>query len=65
MIILFIIFRENFDETNSSGFRLSVIKKAYDIALKDPDFKTTDDCGVVLKYLPQIKIFVVNGKKSI
>jgi len=45
------------------GFRLSVIKKAYDIALKDPDFKTTDDCGVVLKYLPQIKIFVVNGEE--
>lgn len=45
------------------GFRLSIIKKAYEIALKDPDFKTTDDCGVVLKYLPEIKIYVVEGEE--
>ncbi len=44
------------------GFRLSVIKKAYEKALKDPEFKTTDDCGVVLKYLPEVKIYVVNGE---
>lgn len=45
------------------GFRLSVIKKAYEIALNDLDFKTTDDCGVVLKYLPEIKIYVVDGEE--
>lgn len=44
------------------GFRLSVIKKAYDVALNDPDFTTTDDCGVVLKYLPEVKIHVVDGE---
>ena len=43
------------------GFKLSVIKKAYDLALQDPNFVTTDDCGVVLKYLPETKIKVVKG----
>jgi 2-C-methyl-D-erythritol 4-phosphate cytidylyltransferase len=43
------------------GFHYSVIKDAYDRALLDAHFKTTDDCGVVLKYLPSQKIFVVPG----
>ncbi|TAJ15266.1 SDR family NAD(P)-dependent oxidoreductase [Marinilabiliaceae bacterium JC017] len=46
------------------AFRLSVIKKAYDVALKDPKFKATDDCGVVKKYLPGVPIFVVKGDES-
>lgn len=44
------------------GFRLSLIKDAYEVALKDPAFVTTDDCGVVLKYLPSQSIFVVSGE---
>jgi len=44
------------------GFRLSTIKEAYKKALTDPGFVTTDDCGVVLKYLPEKKIFVVEGE---
>ncbi|MGP1593852.1 MAG: 2-C-methyl-D-erythritol 4-phosphate cytidylyltransferase [Treponema sp.] len=43
------------------GFKLSVIKKAYELALQDKNFKTTDDCGVVKKYLPEIPIHVVQG----
>ncbi len=46
------------------GFKLSTIKKAYDIALKDKNFISTDDCGVVKKYLPKEKIFVVSGEES-
>lgn len=42
-------------------FKLQVIKKAYELALKDPNFTTTDDCGVVRKYLPEEPIFVVKG----
>jgi len=30
--------------------------------LKDPDFKTTDDCSVVKKYLPQEEIKIVKGE---
>lgn len=43
------------------GFRASTIRKAYEIARDDPSFRATDDCGVVFKYLPQSKIFVVEG----
>lgn len=44
------------------AFRLSTIKAAYDAALEDPSFTTTDDCGVVLKYLPDEPIHVVRGE---
>jgi len=43
------------------AFKASTLKKAYSIALRDPNFKTTDDCGVVKKYLPNIKIKTVTG----
>jgi ribitol-5-phosphate 2-dehydrogenase (NADP+) / D-ribitol-5-phosphate cytidylyltransferase len=43
------------------GFRLSVIRKAYELAGQDPDFHATDDCGVVLKYLPDEPIGVIDG----
>ncbi|WP_282125936.1 bifunctional cytidylyltransferase/SDR family oxidoreductase [Marinifilum flexuosum] len=43
------------------AFRLKTIKEAYEKALSDPKFKTTDDCGVVLKYLPEETITVVEG----
>ena len=46
------------------GFRYSLIKKAYDLALQDPNFTTTDDCGVVLKYCPDAKIHVVDGEDA-
>ena len=46
------------------GFRLTTIKKAYEKALADPAFVTTDDCGVVLKYLPDCKIYVVEGEDA-
>ncbi len=43
-------------------FKRGVIRKAYDIALKDPNFVTTDDCGVVRRYLPDEPIYVVDGE---
>ncbi|RUT80091.1 IspD/TarI family cytidylyltransferase [Ancylomarina longa] len=46
------------------AFPYSVIKKAYDLALKDIHFEATDDCGVVLKYLPKEKIYIVEGDES-
>ena len=46
------------------AFSLETIRKAYEIALKDPDFKVTDDCGVVKKYLPDVPIYVVTGEES-
>ena len=43
------------------SFRLSVIRKAYKIAEQDPGFTATDDCTVVLRYLPEVPIAVVAG----
>lgn len=43
------------------SFRLSVIRRAYELARQDPNFTATDDCTVVLRYLPDVPIAVVNG----
>lgn len=43
------------------GFRLPVIRRAYELAAGDPDFAATDDCGVVFTYLPEVAIKVVEG----
>jgi 2-C-methyl-D-erythritol 4-phosphate cytidylyltransferase len=44
-------------------FRLSVITRAHELAAADPDFAPTDDCGVVLRYLPDVKVHVVEGSE--
>ncbi|MER7501244.1 IspD/TarI family cytidylyltransferase [Nonomuraea pusilla] len=47
-------------------FRLSVIREAYERALADPGFAgrpATDDCGVVLRYLPDVPIRLVEGSE--
>lgn len=43
-------------------FKRGVIKGAYDLALKDANFQTTDDCGVVRRYLPDVPVYVVPGE---
>jgi ribitol-5-phosphate 2-dehydrogenase (NADP+) / D-ribitol-5-phosphate cytidylyltransferase len=48
------------------GFRLQVIRRAYELAQADPaftDLASTDDCGVVLRYLPEVTIAVVPGSE--
>jgi 2-C-methyl-D-erythritol 4-phosphate cytidylyltransferase len=44
-------------------FRLAVIARAHELAAADPDFAATDDCGVVLRYLPEVKVHVVAGSE--
>jgi 2-C-methyl-D-erythritol 4-phosphate cytidylyltransferase len=46
------------------GFKLQTIADAYHIALQDAAFASTDDCGMVVKYLPAEKVFVVRGDES-
>lgn len=46
------------------AFRLSIIKEAYRRALQDPAFVSTDDCGTVIKYMPEIPVYVVPGEES-
>ncbi|MFD7435691.1 SDR family NAD(P)-dependent oxidoreductase [Streptomyces sp. NPDC059861] len=43
------------------AFKLSTIKRAYEVAADDPNFQATDDCSVVLRYLPDVPIHVVAG----
>lgn len=43
------------------AFKYDVIAKAYQLALQDKNLQTTDDCGIVRKYLPDVKIYVVAG----
>lgn len=45
------------------AFKRSTIKRAYELALKDVSFQTTDDCGVVYKYLPEEFVYVVKGEQ--
>ena len=45
-------------------FKREVIARAYRLALQDPAFTTTDDCGVVRKYLPDEPVYVVDGDTS-
>jgi 2-C-methyl-D-erythritol 4-phosphate cytidylyltransferase len=48
------------------GFRLSVISHAYELADADPGFAAvppTDDCGVVLRYLPDVPVGTVRGSE--
>ncbi|WP_458781175.1 SDR family NAD(P)-dependent oxidoreductase [Arthrobacter sp. D3-16] len=46
------------------AFRMPVIAQAYERATQDPDFSATDDCSVVLKYSPDVPIFVVDGDEA-
>ncbi|WP_028660289.1 bifunctional cytidylyltransferase/SDR family oxidoreductase [Nocardioides insulae] len=45
------------------AFRASVLRQAYEKAVQDPDFRATDDCSVVLRYLPDVPIKVVDGEE--
>jgi 2-C-methyl-D-erythritol 4-phosphate cytidylyltransferase len=44
-------------------FRLAVIVRAHQLAAADPDFAPTDDCGVVLRYLPGVDVHIVPGSE--
>ncbi|GAB3975185.1 bifunctional cytidylyltransferase/SDR family oxidoreductase [Plantactinospora veratri] len=43
------------------AFRSRTIRAAYALAGQDPEFSATDDCGVVLRYLPEVPIKVIEG----
>jgi len=44
-------------------FRLSVITRAHELAAADPGFSPTDDCGVVMRYLPDVPVHIVPGSE--
>lgn len=46
------------------GFDINIIRNAYEIGLQDPNFKATDDCGIVLRYRPDIPVHIVDGDEA-
>lgn len=46
------------------SFRLSVLQRAFSLALQHMDRPMTDDAGVVLHYLPEVPIHIVPGEES-
>jgi ribitol-5-phosphate 2-dehydrogenase (NADP+) / D-ribitol-5-phosphate cytidylyltransferase len=44
-------------------FRLPVIARAHELAAADPSYAPTDDCGVVLRYLPGVEVHIVPGSE--
>ncbi len=46
------------------AFSYKTIKQAYDLALNDPNFVATDDCGVVQRYMPNESIHIVEGDEK-
>ena len=46
------------------GFDIAVIRRAYERGMSDPHFKATDDCGIVLKYCPEVPVSIVEGEEA-
>jgi 2-C-methyl-D-erythritol 4-phosphate cytidylyltransferase len=45
------------------GFKLSLIKQAHEMYMKDPNFPVTDDCGLIVKY-NLAPVFVIQGEEK-
>lgn len=46
------------------AFRLSVIRRAYELAFQNNYVQATDDCGIVRHYMPEVPIYIVEGEES-
>jgi 2-C-methyl-D-erythritol 4-phosphate cytidylyltransferase len=46
------------------AFKLSTLRSAYARAIEDPYFHATDDCGVVVRYLPDVEVKCVLGSEN-
>ena len=46
------------------AFRLTLIARAYTLALQDPALQATDDCGIVHRYLPMEQISIILGEET-
>ena len=46
------------------AFRFGPLRDAYHQALQDPTFTATDDCGVLMRYYPEMPIHIVPGDEA-
>ena len=44
------------------AFSYELIHRGYELAMADQQLVATDDCGIIIRYLPQIPVFVVEGE---
>ena len=46
-------------------FRLSLIKKAFELAVAEPNgIQATDDAGIILRYTPDVSIHIIPGEET-
>lgn len=53
-----------FQVQTPQGFLADTLREAYNKALTDPYFFSTDDCGVIKRYLPETPIKIIQGSPS-
>ncbi len=53
-----------FNVQTPQAFFKSSLEKAYQKAMADPTFCPTDDCSVINRYLPEIKIKIIEGHST-
>lgn len=53
-----------FNVQTPQAFRKTILSEAYEAALRDTTFHPTDDCGVIKKYMPGVKIKIVAGSPA-
>ncbi|MFY0666348.1 MAG: 2-C-methyl-D-erythritol 4-phosphate cytidylyltransferase [Natronospirillum sp.] len=46
------------------AFKKTTLQKAYDLFMKDDEKIASDDCGIVLKYLPDEPVVTVQGEEA-
>lgn len=51
-----------YDAQTPQGFKWRTIHRAFELGMQDPDFSSTDDSGVVHRYLPEEQILIVEGE---
>ena len=55
---------DTFRAQTPQAFRFGTIVKAYELASADPDFHPTDDTRVVVDYLPDESVAIVDGSET-
>lgn len=53
-----------FNVQTPQAFRKNTLLEVYKTGLQDPAFQPTDDCGVIQKYKPELRIKIVPGHSS-
>lgn len=56
--------KEMYYAQTPQAFRVKIIQRAFELGIQDACFNPTDDSGVVLRYLPEEPIVIVDGESK-